>query len=81
RDTSPDTPRFPPLEVCVRRPRCVRRATFMGPTSANLHNGGHSITDKLSAKSRRKQRSELPSKHIPCCELREATSIDICEGR
>jgi transposase len=31
-------PRFPPLEVCVRRPRCARRATFMGPTSANLHN-------------------------------------------
>ena len=30
-------PRFPPLEVCVRRPRSVRRATFMGPTSANLH--------------------------------------------
>src|SRR6202790_1107928 len=29
RATSPHLPRFPPLEVCVRRP-CARRSTFMG---------------------------------------------------
>src|SRR5439155_10435584 len=29
-------PRFPPLEVCGRRPR-VRSATVMGPASENLH--------------------------------------------
>jgi hypothetical protein len=34
--------RFPPLEVCVRRPRCARRATVMGPASANLHRSGRS---------------------------------------
>ena len=33
-------PRFPPLEVCVRRPPRVRRATFLGPASANLHTLG-----------------------------------------
>jgi hypothetical protein len=53
RAASPHLPRFPPLEVCVRRPPGARRATFMGPPSANLHMNGlmhcskhlpHSIT-------------------------------------
>jgi hypothetical protein len=39
---SPHLPRFPPLEVCVRRPPGARRATFVGPPSANLHNRGRS---------------------------------------
>jgi hypothetical protein len=39
------------LEVCVRRPPGVRRATFMGPPSANLHTSSHSITVH-SAKAR-----------------------------
>ena len=37
---SPHLPRFPPLEVCVRRPPGARRATFVGPPSANLHKSG-----------------------------------------
>jgi hypothetical protein len=39
-------PRFPPLEVCVRRPPSARRRHH-GPASENLHSSSHSapITD------------------------------------
>ena len=45
---SPHLPRFPPLEVCVRRPPGARRATFVGPPSANLHRRRHMHRSKLS---------------------------------
>ena len=37
---SPHLPRFPPLEVCGRRPRCAP-LHLHGPASANLHRNGH----------------------------------------
>src|ERR1700687_4265967 len=46
RPTSPDVPRFPPLEVCGRRPQSAWRRHHR-PASENLHNNGNHQTKDM----------------------------------